>query len=35
LMWDGSPLRLKDGTPIKAEPTELEKRIAQYVQSVS
>jgi hypothetical protein len=35
LMWDGSPLRLKDGNPIKAEPTELEKRIAQYVQSVS
>jgi len=35
LMWDGSPLRLKDGNPIKAEPTELEKRIANYVQSVS
>lgn len=35
LMWDGSPLRIKNGRPIKAEPTELEKRIANYVQSVS
>lgn len=35
LMWDGSPLRLKNGNAIKSEPTELEKRIANYVQSVS
>ena len=30
--WDGSPLRLKDGNIIKRPPTELEKRIAAYVQ---
>jgi len=30
--WDGSPLRLKDGNITKRPPTELEKRIAAYVQ---
>jgi hypothetical protein len=31
IVWDGSPLRLKDGKVIKQPPTELEKRIAAYV----
>jgi hypothetical protein len=30
--WDGSPIKLKDGNLIKRPPTELEKRIAAYVQ---
>jgi len=30
--WDGSPLKLKDGNIVKRPPTELEKRIAAYVQ---
>lgn len=32
IIWDGSPLRLKDGNLVKQSPTELEKRIAAYVQ---
>jgi hypothetical protein len=31
MIWDGSPLKLKDGSLVKKEPTELEKRIAAYV----
>jgi hypothetical protein len=31
MVWDGSPLKLKDGSLVKREPTELEKRIAAYV----
>lgn len=30
-LWDGSPLKLKDGKLVKQPPTELEKRIAAYV----
>jgi hypothetical protein len=32
IAWDGSPIRLKDGNLVKQPPTELEKRIAAYVQ---
>lgn len=32
LVWDGSPIRIKDGKLVKKEPSELEKRIAAYVQ---
>jgi hypothetical protein len=35
LIWDGSPLRIKDGSLVKQPPTELEKRIAAYVQPIS
>lgn len=35
IKWDGSPLRLRDGNIVKQEPTELEKRIAQYVKSIN
>lgn len=31
LMWDGSPIRIKNGNLVKREPSELEKRIAAYV----
>lgn len=31
LQWDGFPVRLREGKVIKQEPTELEKRIANYV----
>ena len=31
LMWDGSPIRIKDGNLYRREPSELEKRIAAYV----
>jgi hypothetical protein len=31
LMWDGSPIRIKNGDLVKREPSELEKRIAAYV----
>ena len=31
LQWDGFPIRLREGKVIKQEPTELEKRIANYV----
>lgn len=30
-MWDGSPIRIKKGNLVKREPSELEKRIAAYV----
>lgn len=32
IAWDGSPIRLRDGNLVKQPPTELEKRIAAYVQ---
>jgi hypothetical protein len=35
LQWDGFPVRLREGKVIKQEPTELEKRIANYVKSDS
>jgi hypothetical protein len=35
LIWDGSPLRIRDGSLVKQPPTELEKRIAAYVQPIS
>jgi hypothetical protein len=35
LIWDGSPLRIKNGSLVKQPPTELEKRIAAYVQPIS
>lgn len=31
LVWDGSPIRIKDGNLYRREPSELEKRIAAYV----
>ena len=31
MVWDGSPIKLKEGKLLKKEPTELEKRIAAYV----
>lgn len=31
LVWDGSPIRIKNGELVKKEPSELEKRIAAYV----
>ena len=34
LMWDGSPLRLRDGNVIKEPATLLERMIANYVQPV-
>ena len=33
MMWDGSPLRIKDGKVINNQPTELEKAIAAYVKT--
>lgn len=30
-LWDGSPLKVKDGKLVKREPTQLEKRMAAYV----
>lgn len=35
LLWDGSPLRLSNGSLVKQPPTELEKRIAAYVNNIS
>jgi hypothetical protein len=34
LMWDGSPLRIKDGKVIKKALSELEKAMAAYVQPI-
>jgi hypothetical protein len=34
-LWDGSPLRLRDGQIINAIPTALERMIADYVQPIS
>lgn len=31
MVWDGSPIRLRDGNIVMQPPTELEKRIAAYV----
>ncbi len=33
MMWDGSPLRIRDGKIINNQPTELEKAIAAYVKT--
>ena len=35
LQWDGFPVRLREGKVIRQEPTELEKRIANYVKPTS
>lgn len=35
IKWDGSPLRLKDGKVVKKQLTDLEKRIASYVNNIT
>jgi hypothetical protein len=34
-MWDGSPIRIRDGKIIKAAPSLLERMIADYAEPIS